>query len=201
MVIKSFLLMLVFFTLISCASIRISSGGIALGIFGLEDEFFSLELINEIPVDVRHDIDNELEKLAKDIVESLKKENDVKVVAVLSFNNLDTKKESYLGRYTSEYMTDYISKNLKKTKMVERSQIVRIGEEWQRSQSGEVNEASAVSIGKLTGANTVVFGTLSKIGDTIKTTARAADAETGEIIRSVSGRISGSEAVNMYEKF
>lgn len=186
--------LIIVFSSISCASIsNIVSFGIGLG---LGTYYYS----NILSLEGRENLDSELESMCNNIIRIIKKEGRA-VIAIVGFNNLDTQRESYLGRYVSEYITDYISKNSRDITVVERSQIVLLNKELEKSYSGQIDQETAISLGKLTGSETIVLGTLSYVGERIKTSMRVCDVQSGEIIGSVSGNITGKEAYKMYNTF
>jgi curli biogenesis system outer membrane secretion channel CsgG len=77
--------------------------------------------------------------------------------------------------------------NSKKFSVVERRSLDVIRSEQNFQLSGEVDDATAVSIGHLTGAALVITGSISPYGPLKYLRLRALDVETGEI-RAVSSR-------------
>jgi hypothetical protein len=77
--------------------------------------------------------------------------------------------------------------NGKKYRIVERRSLDIIRSEQNFQLSGEVDDATAVSIGRLTGAALVITGSISPYGAVKYLRLRALDVETGEI-RAVSSR-------------
>ena len=73
--------------------------------------------------------------------------------------------------------------------LIDRSQLDIIRREQNLQLSGEVDDSSAVGIGRLTGANIIVTGTVDGEGNLRRLRLRALDTQTAEIIGSVSERL------------
>ena len=88
----------------------------------------------------------------------------------------------------AEYAIDELEFSLvesKKFKIVDRRLISRILNEQNFQLSGDVDDDSAVSIGKLIGANIVVTGSISGSGSTQRLFLRILDVQTGQITKMV----------------
>lgn len=148
--------------------------------------------------DRQYDIDAELENLTKNIVGKINskyKENDVNtVLAVVSFKNLNTDEESYLGRYVADYTTAYMERYAN-ILVVERIEMTQISKEIERSKAGLISDEKE---GELIGADLLLLGTLSQIGDRIKVNARVVNSKTGEILISSTEDIYADSAYEMY---
>jgi TolB-like protein len=70
----------------------------------------------------------------------------------------------------------------KKFKIVDRKTLDTIGTEQNFQLSGDVDDNSAVSIGKMLGANIVITGTISGTGSAQRLTIKALDVKTAQII-------------------
>ncbi|OVE80319.1 hypothetical protein BVY01_00485 [bacterium I07] len=106
-------------------------------------------------------------------------------VAVLDFETIGVS-ETHYGRVVGEMFSTELS-NTNEFMVVERTQIGKIVEEHQFQLTGAVSEETAVEIGKLVGANIVVVGSLSKMGETYNILARFVNCQSSEIILSKSG--------------
>lgn len=74
---------------------------------------------------------------------------------------------------------------------IERNRLGELLEEQGLQQSGCVTSECAVEIGKLLGADKIIIGSISKVGDTYSVTAKIILVESGAIINSVSKKHSG----------
>lgn len=75
--------------------------------------------------------------------------------------------------------------------LVERSQIQKLMQEQQFSQSGYVDESSAPQLGKLLGAKVVVLGSYQKVGEQLQANVRFVDVETGQIDSKKAAQVEG----------
>jgi hypothetical protein len=85
----------------------------------------------------------------------------------------------------STYVIDELEYQLvdsNKFKIVDRKELDTIRAEQNFHLSGDVSDESAVSIGKLLGANIVITGALSGTGNTQRLTVRALDVKTAQIL-------------------
>jgi len=78
-----------------------------------------------------------------------------------------------------------------KMKVVERGEMEELLKEQAFQQSGCVSSECMVEVGKLLGANQIVGGSISRVGNTFSVSARIIDVETGEIINSTNYDYSG----------
>ena len=84
--------------------------------------------------------------------------------------------------------------NVGKVRVVDRQNIAEIVKEYEFQQSDLTDESSAVEIGKLSGADIIVIGSISYVGETFYLNIKLISVETAEIIGS-----SIADAVNARE--
>jgi curli biogenesis system outer membrane secretion channel CsgG len=65
--------------------------------------------------------------------------------------------------------------------MVERGSLDAVLKEQKFQMSGNVDDDSVISLGKLSGAETVLTGSISGYGENRRLTVKALDVKTGEI--------------------
>ncbi|MDR0709702.1 MAG: CsgG/HfaB family protein [Spirochaetaceae bacterium] len=82
----------------------------------------------------------------------------------------------------------YLMVDTKKFKVVDRKSLDAIQAEQNFQYSGDVDDNSAVSIGKLLGASIVITGSISGSGSTRRLRAKALDVKTAEIVAMASER-------------
>ncbi len=105
----------------------------------------------------------------------------------VDFTDLDGKIVVF-GRYLVRKLQAEVGKT-KDIVVLERSGIERILEEQKLSLSGAINPEQAQQIGKLYGAQYIVTGILTDIGNQLDVTLSIVSVETGEIIGSPSSKI------------
>jgi len=111
---------------------------------------------------------------------------DKQTIAVLDFESVGA--EEHLGKAVAEIMrTELIGTN--HFRVVERAQINKALSEQQLQMSGVIDDKSAVEIGKLIGADSIIIGSVVKIGTSYTINSRMIDVRTGEATlgRNVSG--------------
>ncbi len=74
--------------------------------------------------------------------------------------------------------------NVGEVKVVDRAHIEQISEEAQFQLSGLIDEETAVEIGKLSGADIIVVGSINRVGDLFYLNIKLIAVETGQIIGS-----------------
>lgn len=111
----------------------------------------------------------------------------VKTIALLDFSNnslFDKEKYSSLSSGLAEIMITELSK-VQAFKLVERKKLNSLIEEMQLSQSGLMSEESSVEVGKLMGAQYLVFGSyMVDTKDKVRIDVRIVEVETGLTIKA-----------------
>lgn len=111
----------------------------------------------------------------------------VKTIALLDFSNnslFDKEKYSSLSSGLAEIMITELSK-VQAFKLVERKKLNSLIEEMQLSQSGLMSEESSVQVGKLMGAQYLVFGSyMVDTKDKVRIDVRIVEVETGLTIKA-----------------
>jgi TolB-like protein len=113
----------------------------------------------------------------------------VKTIAIMQFDNYS------VGKYQTELgliakgLADMFAMDFAKLsdiKVVERDKINFVLNEIELQQSGKVDQATAVKVGKILGAQYMVFGSITQLDDKLtRMVVRAVSVETSEIVASV----------------
>lgn len=112
-------------------------------------------------------------------------------VAVFPFPERGTG-PTLLGEYVADKMMVVLGAQ-PTIELVERARIDAMRTEIGFSASGEVDDATAVSIGNMAGAETVLVGMLTKVGGGWELTSRLLGAEDGKVRAVAEARFDGSE--------
>lgn len=106
-------------------------------------------------------------------------------IAFLPFNdNSKVKdKEGLKIRVPDRMLTEVVG--FKKLNFVERMRIDGAFEELKINQSGLVDEATALKVGKMVGAKAIVFGSFITAGKTVRIDARVSEVETGRLLTAI----------------
>lgn len=113
-------------------------------------------------------------------------------LAIFPFeNNAVTRHEEYeplTGGLAAMLITD-LRHDATNLKIIERNRIKELLQEIDLSQSGYVDQATALRIGKLLGARSVAFGSFVVLGEQVRIDARLVNVETSETLlaESISG--------------
>ena len=113
-------------------------------------------------------------------------------LAIFPFeNNAVTRHEEYeplTGGLAAMLITD-LRHAATHLKIIERNRIKELLQEIDMSQSGYVDQATALHIGKLLGAKSIAFGSFVVLGEQVRIDARVVNVETSETIlaESISG--------------
>jgi TolB-like protein len=83
--------------------------------------------------------------------------------------------------------------NLRRFRVIERSALEKLLKEQQLQVSGVVDEATAVKVGKVAGADAIVLGSASVAGANARINTRVVDTETGEAIIAHGETVDGTE--------
>jgi len=109
---------------------------------------------------------------------------DIPTVAVMDFNGFmlgDGGNSVNLGKAVSAMLVSEFS-GREGLAVVERAALNDLLQEQRLALSGRVDESSAVEIGKLLGAQYMLYGQVASIADNLRIDIRAVDVETSEII-------------------
>ena len=104
-------------------------------------------------------------------------------LAVLSIATNDTEVAEFVIEELAYFMVE-----TRKFRVMDRRSLDAVRTEHRFQISGDVDDNSAVSIGKMVGANIVITGSVSGSGATRRLRAKALDVETAEIVAMASER-------------
>ena len=120
------------------------------------------------------------------------------VIAVADFVN-DDGNVSKLGRYIADKLTPYFARS-KQFHVLERGLINKVIEEQQFQVSSFVDESSTQEFGKLLGAETIITGKISELGDMFYIHGKAIDVTYGNLLVSVDAELDSSgRLVTLYK--
>lgn len=116
-----------------------------------------------------------------------------KTLAILPFeNNSVTDPDHYapLSKGLSAMLITDLNSSGSTLKLIERAKIEALLKEIAFSQTGVVDQSTAVRIGKILGAQSIAFGSFMVLGDAVRIDVRIIKVETSELI--ISESITGS---------
>jgi TolB-like protein len=121
-------------------------------------------------------LDRAISTIVDTLIQDLPKNT---TIAVLSVSTSTSDRET--GTYIMDEL-EYQLVDARQFKIVDRKTVDSIREEQNFQISGDVDDTSAVSIGKMLGANIVITGTLIARGNEQRISLRALDVKTAQII-------------------
>jgi TolB-like protein len=121
-----------------------------------------------------NDIEDAVLKICETIIHDLPKN---KTIAVLSVSSRNRDMATFVVEELEFQLVDS-----REFRIVDRATLDKIRTEQNFQLSGEVDDNSAVSIGKMLGANIVITGTISGSGSSQRLTIKALDVQTAQII-------------------
>jgi TolB-like protein len=141
----------------------------------------------------QEDLDNAIKKLADKISRHITDKKKTKI-AVIPFQNLKTDVVSTFGKYIAEELTTALF-NSGKFEIIERNLLNKILDELKLSQTGAVDPSSAKELGKITGVNAIVTGTIQDLINRVAVNCRLIETETGNIFAAASVKIIKDETI------
>jgi len=138
------------------------------------------------------EVNQKVDKVIKKIIdcyEQLESSKFRNTIAVLDFENRSKEAiEKNIGFGASELLTTRLAET-RKFNIVERKRLNKIIDEIALGQTGAISEKSAVQAGKLLGADIIVLGSVSELGDYLNLNIRLIEVETGTILVSIAEEI------------
>jgi hypothetical protein len=121
-----------------------------------------------------------LEKAAEDVAENFTARSRIAIVEITAQD-----------RSTREFITGELEHILRGQgyTIIDRSQLDRIREEQRFGTSGEVDDNTAASIGRIAGANIVITGRVDGEGNLRRLRLRALDTASGQVVGTASERL------------
>jgi TolB-like protein len=119
-------------------------------------------------------------------------------MAVLDFLNQDGSR-SLLGQTIANEAVHYFINNSRIT-VVERTQISRVLEEQHFASTGLVSDESAAQLGGILGANAVMFGALTPLGNKVRLLIKVVDTTSARVLSSRSVELKGAKYLRMYRE-
>jgi TolB-like protein len=141
----------------------------------------------------QQDLDEAIKKLADKVAISMAEKNKTKI-AVIPFQDLSSDAVTTFGKYIAEELTTALF-NSGKFNIVERNLLNKVLDELKLAQSGAVDPSSAKELGKITGVDAVVTGTIQDLVNRVAVNCRLIETQTGNIFAAASEKITKDETI------
>ena len=119
--------------------------------------------------------------------------NNVEQGSMSAFLNIESQFEELSALILDELTTNAVNDRV--FRVVDRQRLDLIREEQGFQFSGEVDDESALNIGRFLGAQTIITGRVSSLGDNIRLTIRALNVETAEVMGQVIKNIGSAKSL------
>jgi TolB-like protein len=116
-------------------------------------------------------------------------------VAVVDFTDLQGN-VTELGRYLAEELSVSLFNNAKGFEVIDRTHLNSIVQEHKLSAKGLIDPATARKLGEIVGADALVTGTLTPLGDSVRLTMKVIDANTGVLVAASVAEIPKIKAID-----
>lgn len=118
-------------------------------------------------------------------------------IAVFAFEEQNAEMENHtFGTSLAEMLITALHQT-EKFDVIERSQLNKILEEQALSQTGALEEETAVAVGQIMGLNAVVVGNISRLNRKLEADSRLVDLISGKILAAVNGQIRSEDEARM----
>jgi len=117
-----------------------------------------------------------------------------KTVAVVDFTDLEGN-VTQLGRFLAEEISVDLTEASKGFEVIERTHLKIIVQEHKLSETGLIDPQTAKKVGQIAGADALVTGTITPLGDTVRLAVKVIDTQTAKMIAASSENIPKTPAV------
>jgi TolB-like protein len=137
--------------------------------------------------------EDEINKLATEMATKINEKNKKKL-AVVDFTDLQGN-VTELGRFISEEMSVALADSSGDFTIVDRTHLKSIIREHKLSSTGLITPDTARQLGKISGVDALITGTLTPFGEKVRITIKVLDTNTADIISSVRGNIAKTKGI------
>jgi TolB-like protein len=117
-----------------------------------------------------------------------------KTVAVVDFTDLQGS-ATELGRYLAEELSVALAIGAKGFTVVDRTHLKAILQEHKLAASGIIDPLTARQLGKLAGVDTLITGTLTPFGDSVRLSVKALDTQTAGMLAATAADVPRTRAI------
>lgn len=117
-----------------------------------------------------------------------------KSVAVIDFTDLEGN-VTELGRFLAEELSVALFSDAKTYSVVDRTHLKALLKEQKLATTGVIDPQTARQLGKIAGVDTIVTGSLTVLGDTIRVAVKALDTESARMIGATTSDVAKTGAI------
>jgi TolB-like protein len=152
-----------------------------------------IQLFLPLKSHTQESLDNAITKLAEKISQYMAEQKKTKI-AVIPFQDLSNDTRTTFGKYIAEELTTALFSS-GKFNIVERNLLTKVLDELKLAQTGAVDPASAKELGKITGVDAIVTGTIQDLVNRVAVNCRLIETQTGNIFAAASEKINKDETI------
>jgi TolB-like protein len=165
-------------------------------IFNFRSSFFILVLLTGILLSdspLLFAYEKEIKSLSSSMAESLVKASK-KTIAVADFTDLQGN-VTELGRFLGEEFSVALAGAGKSFEVVDRTHLKTLLKEHKLGETGIIDPSTAKKLGQIAGVDTLITGTITPFGDSIRLSVKLLDAATAKVIWATTGDIAKTKAI------
>ncbi len=155
--------------------------------------FITITIAIFIQTNSLHAYEREIGILASTLATSIKN-HEKKVIAVVDFTDLEGNTNE-LGRFVAEELAGDLINTNKGFDVVDRNHLKSLLAENKLSMSGLVDPGSVKKLGRIAGADALVTGSLTPLGDSVRISCKAIDMSTAKVMGVAKGYIAKTAAI------
>jgi TolB-like protein len=137
--------------------------------------------------------EKEIKSLSSSMAENIVKAGK-KTIAVVDFVDLQGN-VTELGRFIAEEFSIALTIVRKGFKVVDRTHLKTILKEHKLVITGMIDPTTAKKLGQISGVDSLVTGTITPFGDSVRLAVKILDTATGDVIDALSGDIAKTKAI------
>ena len=118
-----------------------------------------------------------------------------KTVAVVDFTDLQGN-ATELGRYLAEELSVTLANSGKGFTVIDRTHLKALLQENKLGSSGVIDSQTARQLGRIAGVDTLITGTLTPFGDSVRLSVKALDAQTAGMLAATTAEIPRTKAID-----
>ena len=115
--------------------------------------------------------------------------------AVIDFTDLDGA-VTHLGRFMAVELSVALAGDARSFRVVDRTHIRSLLKEHKLSSSGLIDPETARELGRIAGVDTLLTGTITPLGDSVRLSIKVLDSETAQVIASSSCNVAKTQAID-----
>ncbi len=119
--------------------------------------------------------------------------------AVIDFTDLDGA-VTHLGRFMAEELSVALATDARSFRVIDRTHIRSLLKEHKLSSSGLIDPDTARELGRIAGVDTLITGTITPLGDSVRLSIKVLDSESAQVIASSGFNVARTQAIDSLQR-